>query len=142
MVTARDIMTRGAECAKPTDSLVDVARRMRMQNVGALPICGDDGRLSGMITDRDIVVKCIAAGGNPAEHTAGEFAQGGVVTVKADDSVERALRTMMGAGVRRLPVIDGRTIVGMISLADLAMSLPEDNVGELVGAVSSAPPNN
>jgi len=142
MATAREIMTRGAECANPGETLVDVARRMRMQDVGALPICGDDGELKGMITDRDIVVKCIAGGGNPAEHTVGEFAQGSAIVIRAGDSVEKALRTMMAAGVRRLPVVEGRSVVGMISLADLAMRLPEDEVGELVGAVSSAPPNN
>ncbi|SFC39378.1 CBS domain-containing protein [Nocardioides terrae] len=142
MTTARDIMTRGAECAKPYETLVDAARRMRMQDVGALPICGDDGEIKGMITDRDIVVKCIAAGGNPAEHTVGELAQGSAVTIRAGDSVEVALRTMMGANVRRLPVVEGRSVVGMVSLADLAMTLPEDDVGELVGVVSSAPPNN
>ena len=113
-----------------------------MQDVGALPICGDDGELKGMITDRDIVVKCVAAGGNPAEHTVGEYAQGRAVVVRAGDSVEKALRTMIGAGVRRLPVVEGRSVVGMISLADLAMSLPDEGVGELVGAVSSAPANN
>jgi CBS domain-containing protein len=142
MTTARDIMTRGAECAKPNETLVAAARRMRMQDVGALPICGDDGELKGMITDRDIVVKCVAAGGNPAEQTVAELAQGSAVTVRAGDSVEKALRTMMGANVRRLPVVEGRSVVGMVSLADLAMSLPEDDVGELVGSVSAAPANN
>jgi CBS domain-containing protein len=142
MTTARDIMTRGAECTKPHETLVDAARRMRMQDVGALPICTDDGEIMGMITDRDIVVRCIAAGGDPATDTVGALAQGSAVTIRAGDSVERALRTMMGANVRRLPVVEGRTVVGMISLADLALSLPEDDVGELVGAVSAAPANN
>jgi CBS domain-containing protein len=142
MVTARDIMTRGAECARTTESLVDVARRMRMLDVGAMPICDEDDRLHGMLTDRDIVVKCVAAGGNPAHHRAGELAQGTAVTVGVEDSIEEALRTMMNADVRRLPVKDGRTLVGMVSLADLAMSLPDEDIGELVGAVSSSPPNN
>ena len=142
MTTAREIMTRGAACAMTTESLVDAARRMRMLDVGALPICDEDGRLRGMITDRDIVVKCIAAGGNAADHTVGELAQGETITIGADDSVEEALRTMMNADVRRLPVVDGHALVGMVSLADLAMNLPDENVGERVGAVSSAPPNN
>src|SRR4051795_12925737 len=138
MVTARDIMTRGAECASTRESLVDAARRMRMLDVGALPICGEDGRLQGMITDRDIVVKCIAAGGNPADHHVGELAQGDAITVGADDGVEKALFTMMNADVRRLPVLDGHTIVGMVTLADLAMHLPDEEVGGLVGAVTAA----
>lgn len=142
MVTAREIMTRGAECARTTESLVDVARRMRMLDVGAMPICGEDGHLRGMLTDRDIVVKCVAAGDDPAERTAGELAQGSTITIGADDSVEQALFTMMSADVRRLPVVDGNALVGMVSLGDLAMNLPDEDVGELVGAVSSAPPNN
>lgn len=142
MTTAREIMTRGAECATTTESLVGAARRMRMLDVGALPICGEDGRLRGMITDRDIVVKCIAAGRDAADHTVGELAQGEAITIGADDSVEDALRTMMDADVRRLPVVEGHELVGVVSLADLAMSLPDEEVGELVGAVSSAPPNN
>jgi CBS domain-containing protein len=140
--TARDIMTRGAECARPEESLVAAARRMRMQDLGALPICDEDGRLLGMITDRDIVVKCVAAGDDPAKTTVRELAQGSAVVIRAEDGVEKALRIMMGAGVRRLPVVEGRSVVGMIGLADLAMSLPEDDVGELVEAVSTAPSNN
>ena len=66
MTTARDIMTGGVECASVNDSLTDAAKKMRDLDVGALPICGDDNRLQGMITDRDIVVKCIAEGGDPS----------------------------------------------------------------------------
>ena len=142
MVTAREIMTRGAECARAPESLVDAARKMKALDVGALPICGEEDRLEGMITDRDIVVKCIAEGGVPAEHTVGELAQGEAVTIGADDSVEEALNAMMTAEVRRLPVIDGHRLVGMVSLADLAMNLPDEEIGELVGAVSAAAPNN
>jgi CBS domain-containing protein len=142
MITAREIMTRGVECARTTESLVDVARRMRMLDVGALPICGDDGRLTGMVTDRDIVVQCIAAGGDPADHHVGELALGEAAYVGADDGVERALLTMMNADVRRLPVLDGHTIVGMVTLADLAMSLPDEDVDDLVGVVPAVPSNN
>jgi CBS domain-containing protein len=125
MPTAREVMTRGAPCASSTESLVDAARRMRMLGVGMLPVCGEGGRLQGMITDRDIVVECIAAGGHPAEHRVGELARGEVVTVDADDSVEQALRTMMDADVRRLPVIDEHRLVGVVRLSDLAGSLPD-----------------
>jgi CBS domain-containing protein len=130
-------MTRGAECAKPEETLVAAARRMRMQDVGVLPICDDDGQLLGMISDRDIVVKGVAAGRDPAEQTVGELAQGSAVVIRAQDSIERALRTMMAAGVRRLPVVEGRSVIGMISLVDLAMSLPEEDVGDLGGSGTS-----
>jgi CBS domain-containing protein len=139
MPTVREIMTGNAECASVNDSLVDVARKLRDLDVGALPICGDDNRLAGMITDRDIVVKCVAEGGDPNSVKASELAEGKPVTVGADDSVEEALRTMSRHGVRRLPVIDGHDLVGMVSQADIAKNLPEQSVGDLVEAISSAP---
>lgn len=142
MPTVRDIMTGGAECASTNDSLVDAARKLRDLDVGALPICGDDNRLHGIITDRDIVVKCIADGGDPSSVKVSELAEGKPVTIGAEDSVEEAMRTMSQHGVRRLPVIDGHELVGMLSQADVAKNLPEESVGDLVEAISSAPPNS
>lgn len=142
MTTAREIMTPGAECVGVNDTLVDAARRMRELDVGALPICGDDDRLKGMITDRDIVVRVIAEGQDPGSKTVGDLADGKPVTIGADDSVEEALATMSKHGVRRLPVIDGHTLVGIVSQADVARNLPEDRVGDLVEAISSAPSNS
>ena len=135
-------MTGSAECARSTDSLVDVAKKMRDLDVGALPICGDDDRLKGMITDRDIVVKCVADGADPSTVQADAFAEGKPVTIGADDSVEEALRTMTEHGVRRLPVIDGHDLVGMLSQADIAKNLPDDQIAQLVEAISKAPANN
>ena len=135
-------MTGSAECARTTDTLVDVARKMRDLDVGALPICGDDDRLKGMITDRDIVVKAVADGTDPSSLKADAFAEGKPVTVGADDSVEEALRTMTEHGVRRLPVIDGHDLVGMVSQADVAKNLPDDQIGQLVESISKAPANN
>ncbi len=137
MATARDIMTGGAECVGENDTLVDAARKMRDLDVGALPICGQDNRLKGMLTDRDIVVRCLAEGGDPTSARAGEFAEGKPVTVGADDPVEEILRTMSQYKVRRLPVIDGQDLVGMVSQADVARNLPEEKVGDLVEAISS-----
>jgi len=142
MTTARDIMTRDATCAKTDDTLADAARRMRDLDVGALPICGEDNRLKGMITDRDIVVKCVAEGGDPSTTKVADLAEGKPVTIGADDSVEEALHTMTEHGVRRLPVIDGHDLVGIVSQADIAKNLPEERIGELVEAISSGPTNN
>ena len=143
MATARDIMTGSAECAQTTDTLVDAAKKMRDLDVGALPICGEDNRLKGMITDRDIVVKVIAAGLDPSSTKVGDIASGTeVVTIGADDSAEEAIRTMKDHSVRRLPVIDGNDLVGMVSQADIARALPDAKVGDLVGVISEAPPNN
>lgn len=142
MTTAREIMTGSAECARTTDTLADAAKKMRDLDVGSLPICGEDDRLKGIITDRDIVVRCIAEGGDPTTTTVDSLAEGKPVTIGADDSVEEALHTMVEHHVRRLPVIDGHELIGMVSQADIAKNLPEDKVGELVEAISGAPPNN
>lgn len=138
MTTARDIMTADAQCVQEHETLQDAARKMRDLDVGALPICGDDNRLKGMITDRDIAVKGVAEGADGGTRV-GTFAQGKPVTIGADDSVEEALRTMAKHGVRRLPVIDGHDLVGMVSQADIARNLEESKTGELVEAISSIP---
>src|SRR5215210_2508800 len=142
MTTARDIMSGGAECAQTTETLADAAKKMRDLDVGALPICGEDDRLKGMITDRDIVVKCIAEGGDATSTKVESFCEDKPVTIGADDSVEEALKTMSDHGVRRLPVIDGHDLVGVVSQADIAKNLPEEQVGELVEAISSGRSNN
>jgi len=142
MKTVREIMSPNAECANVGETLVDAAKKMRDLDVGALPICGEDNRLKGMLTDRDIVVRCIAEGGDPTSMKVEELAEGKPVTIGADDSVEEALRTMSSHGVRRLPVIDGHDLVGMVSQADIARNLPDDKIGDLVEAISKAPSNN
>ncbi|MCM3688645.1 CBS domain-containing protein [Kocuria rosea] len=136
MTTAREIMSPGAECIGENQTLEEAARKMKDLDVGALPICGEDNRLKGVVTDRDIVVKCLAGGGDPRTVRAGELAEGKPVTIGADDSVEEAIRTMTDHQVRRLPVIDGHDLVGMVSQADIARSMPEDRVGELVELIS------
>jgi len=142
MTTAREIMTPGADCAKASETVVTAAQRMRDLDVGGLPICGDDDRLAGMLTDRDIVVRVVAEGKDASQVRVAELAEGKPVTIGADDSVEEALATMTKHGVRRLPVIDGHDLVGIVSQADVARNLPEDKVGDLVEAISSAPANN
>ena len=135
--TARDIMTPDCTCIGENDTLLDAAKRLAELNVGALPICGEDNRLKGMLTDRDIVVKCLAEGGDPSSTKAGELAQGEPVTIGADDPVEEILRTMTQYKVRRLPVIDGHDLVGVVSQGDVARNVPEEKVGDLVEAISS-----
>jgi CBS domain-containing protein len=137
--TARDVMTGGADCIGENDTLADAARRMAELDVGAMPICGEDNRLKGMLTDRDIVVKAIAQGKDPSATRAGEFAQGKPVTIGADDSVDEALHTMKDHKVRRLPVIDGHDLIGVVSQGDLAQAVEESEVGDLVEAISAAP---
>ena len=137
MTTARDIMTGSAECASESETLVDAARKMKDLDVGSLPICGEDDRLKGVITDRDIVVNCVADGRDPSSVTVIEMGDGKPVTIGADDSVDEILRTMISHKVRRLPVIDGHRLVGMVAQADVARALPDPQVGELLEALSS-----
>lgn len=138
MATARDIMTEDAQCIGENDTLEEAARKLADLDVGSMPICGEDNRLKGMLTDRDIVIKAIAQGKSPAETKAGDLGEGKPVTIGADDSIEEALRTMTEHKVRRLPVIDGHDLIGIVSQADIATNLPEDKAGELVEAISSA----
>jgi CBS domain-containing protein len=106
-----------------------------------MPICGEDDRLKGMLTDRDIVVKVLAEGKAPSSVKAGELGvgDGKTVTIGADDPIDEALRTMIDNKVRRLPVIDGHELVGIISQADIATNIDEEKVGDLVEAISAAP---
>jgi CBS domain-containing protein len=131
-------MTPNAECVGENETVLDAARKLADLDVGAMPICGEDNRLKGMLTDRDIVVKVVAQGKDPSTTRAGELGQGKPVTIGADDSIEEALHTMAEHQVRRLPVIDGHDLVGIVSQADIARNLDEKKTGELVEAISSA----
>jgi CBS domain-containing protein len=141
MTTARELMTPDAHCARTDETVATVAARMRDLGVGSLPICGEDQRLHGVVTDRDIVVGCVADGKDPSQVLVAEFCGEEPVIIGADDDASEALRTMMDHDVRRLPVIDGHELVGMLSQADVARAMPEDEVGRMLAAVS-APPSN
>lgn len=134
--TARDVMTGGAECIGETETVLDAARRLAELNVGSMPICGEDDRLKGMVTDRDIVVKVLAQGRDPATTQAGELGQGKPITIGADDPVDEAMAVMKEHQVRRLPVIDGHRLVGIVSQADLARKADHERVGDMVEAIS------
>lgn len=133
---AREIMTPDPECVRSSDSVRHAAKRMAELGVGSLPICGEDNRLKGVITDRDIVVKVVAADKDTRAVHVGELAQGEAVTIGADDSTEEILATMSHHQVRRLPVIDGHDLVGIVALADVARALSDAPVGTLLEALS------
>ncbi|MEV3988758.1 CBS domain-containing protein [Streptomyces sp. NPDC049837] len=137
MTTARQLMTKGVDCVGENDTVLQAAEMMKQLGVGAMPICGSDDKLKGMLTDRDIVVKALGAGKDPATTTAGELAQGQVVYVDADDDAQMVLRKMSEHKVRRLPVIDNHRLVGMIAQADVARALPDPQVGDLLEALST-----
>ena len=142
MSKARDVMHLGAECVGENGSLARAAEMMRDLHVGGLPICGEDKRLRGIITDRDIVVRCLAAGHDPATMTAGDLARGTPIWVDADADTQEVLDLMIESGVRRVPVIEDRRLVGMISEADLATQLGHAEVKRFAESIYGAPPNS
>jgi CBS domain-containing protein len=134
---ARDIMTPNALCIGENESLFLAARLMARFDVGALPIRGEDDRLRGLITDRDIVVEVLAEGVDPRWVYARELARGKPVTVRADASVEDVIGRMKASRVKRLPVIDGeKHLVGMVTQSDIARNADGSATGDLVRSLS------
>jgi CBS domain-containing protein len=135
---AREVMTSDCTCIGENETVLEAAKQLARLDVGAMPICGEDDRLKGMLTDRDIVTKVLAQGKDPSTTRAGEIGAGDgkTITIGADDTLEEALRTMSQHQIRRLPVIDGHRLVGIIAQADIARNYDEEKVGELVEAIS------
>jgi CBS domain-containing protein len=141
--TVREAMHQGCECIGENQSLLEAAKRMEELDVGVLPICGDDDRVKGMLTDRDIVVKALAQGRDPATTMCGELAQGTVRWTGADASLDEALGMMREHAVKRLIVMDDeKRLSGIITEADVATHVPEGRTGELVGAIAAQPPQH
>ncbi|KAB1978762.1 CBS domain-containing protein [Streptomyces triticiradicis] len=135
MTTAGDIMHRGAQWIPAHETLDRAAQLMRELNVGALPISDQNERLCGILTDRDIVVGCVAMGRDPARVTAGEMARGTPRWIDAGADVGEVLQEMKGHQIRRLPVIEDKRLVGMISEADLARHLSDEQLAAWVESV-------
>jgi CBS domain-containing protein len=137
MTTARDIMNAGVTCVGEHETLSAAAQHMREHNVGALPICGDDDRLHGMLTDRDIVIKGLAVGLDPNTATAGELSRDNVYYVDVDATISEMLNVMEEHQVRRLPVMAEHRLVGIVTEADIARHLPEHAIAEFIKAICS-----
>ncbi|WP_454197410.1 CBS domain-containing protein [Nocardia sp. Marseille-Q1738] len=137
MTTARDIMTPDVECVRSSDTIVTAAQRMAELNVGALPICGEDNRLKGMLTDRDIVVKVIAQRKDPLGVDAGELGGEELVTVDVNDDVRKVMSVMSQHQVRRVPVLENGQLVGIIAQADVATTVENTEAGSTVEAIST-----
>jgi CBS domain-containing protein len=141
--TVREAMHEGCECIGESQTLLDAAKRMKELDVGVLPICGEDDRLKGMLTDRDIVVKALARGDDPAATRCSEFAQGTVHWIVADASLDEALSMMREHAVKRLCVMDDdKRLSGIITEADVATSAPEGKTGGMVEAIAVQPPQH
>ncbi len=118
----KELMNPSVVTIEPTSSAALAARLISRHNVGALPVCGGDRRLRGVVTDRDIVLRCIAAEEDPAQTLVRDIMTRNCATVSPGDDCREASRLMAAQQVRRLPVVEGGKVVGMISLADLARS--------------------
>ncbi|MFG3440599.1 CBS domain-containing protein [Nonomuraea sp. NPDC047897] len=132
--TARDVMHPGATCLPEHETLDRAAQMMRDHGVGALPVCGGDDRIMGIITDRDIVTRCVAQGHDPASIRAADLVTG-LVSVTPDTPIQEALDQMERHQIKRLPVVESDHVVGMISEADLARHLPDDQLADFVHRV-------
>jgi len=115
-----ELMNPNVISVEPSSSASTAARLISRHNVGALPVCGEDRRLRGVVTDRDIVLRCIAAEEDPAQTPVRDIMTRSCVTVSPGDDCREASRLMAAQQVRRLPVVEGGKVVGMISLGDLA----------------------
>jgi CBS domain-containing protein len=133
--SVKDAMTSEVKTASPSQPLTDVARLMKQEDVGSVPVVDGD-RLVGVVTDRDIVVRGIADGSDPHAIKAGDIASRDVVTVRPDDDLDEVLRLMAQHQVRRLPVVDDGRLVGVVAQADVAQEAKEKDVGHLVEEIS------
>ena len=137
MATARDIMHPSAHCVQAHDTAANAARQMAEHGIGALPICDAEGRIKGMVTDRDLAVKVMAAGYDAEAYEVGDLPQQqSLVVADIDEDADMTLAKMSEQQVRRVPVVENGRVVGIIAQADVARTLPEPVVGEVVGAVS------
>jgi CBS domain-containing protein len=142
MTTARELMTERPTIVKAETSIADIARQLRDDRIGAVIVCNAEDRLQGVVTDRDIATEVVAAGKDPSSTKAMDILSGReTVTIGADDDLEETVRTMSKYAVRRLPVIDGDRVVGMVSQADVARHADDKKVAELVRNVSEAGDN-
>ncbi|MFE7798560.1 MULTISPECIES: CBS domain-containing protein [unclassified Nocardia] len=139
MTTARDIMKPGAQWISKDDTVGKAARIMAELGVGSLVIAGENERMCGIITDRDIVVKCIAQGRPPATTRAEELCESTPRWIDADADIDEVLDEMESHRIKRMPVIERKRLVGMISEADLARHLDDNQLGEFVTAVYGRP---
>ena len=132
-----EVMTRNVECTQPSASILDAARQMKKLDVGALPVCSGQERLIGMITDRDIVLRCVADGRDMNETKVQDIMTPDVEYCFEDQPVEHAARLMHDKQIRRLVVLhDDHKLCGIVSLGDLAVDTDERLVGSALEGIS------
>jgi len=135
MTQVREVMTSNPESCSPQASVVDAAKVMAKEDVGPIPVV-DSGRLVGILTDRDIVVRVVAEGRDPQSTSVGDVASAELATVSPDEDLDRALHLLTEQQVRRLPVVEGETLVGVVSQADIARQGDDRTTGQVVEQIS------
>jgi CBS domain-containing protein len=133
--SVREAMTASVSSVSPSQSLADAAEVMKGQNIGSVPVV-EEGRLKGIVTDRDIVTRAVAERRDPQSMQVEEIASHDLVTVEADQDLDEALALMAHHKVRRLPVVEDGQLVGMLAQADVAIEARDARVGEMVGQIS------
>ena len=131
----RDAMTPEPRVADPSLSLAEAAQLMRSEDIGSLPIV-QEGQLVAVLTDRDIVVRAVAESADPSATKVGDIASRKPVTIEPDEDLNEALAKMARAQVRRLPVVEGGRLVGVLAQADIAQEAKSKQAGELVEEIS------
>lgn len=116
----KDIMNPSVISVKPDDTAADAARLIARHNVGSLPVCGEDGGLRGIVTDRDIVLRCVATQEDPSKTKVSALMSRNCATVSPQDDARAAAQMMAQSQVRRLPVLENDKVVGILSLGDLS----------------------
>jgi CBS domain-containing protein len=134
-MTVKDVMTRDVRACEPSATVREAAALMAREDIGPIPVV-EDGRVVGIVTDRDLVIRVLADGRDPDHTTIGEIASKDLVTVSPDDDLEDAMRLLAGNQVRRLPVLDGDRLVGIVAQADIARLGKDAKTGEVVEEIS------
>ncbi len=135
MAQIRDVMTTNPTTVERSTSVLEAAKVMAGEDVGPLPVT-DGGRLVGIVTDRDIVTRVLAEERDAQSTTVADICSSDLVTVTPEDDLDQALRKMASAQVRRLPVVEGDRIIGIVAQADVARQAPEQQTGEIVEEIS------
>jgi CBS domain-containing protein len=131
----RDLMTENPSSCERGTPVAEAAKVMARENVGSVPVV-QNGRLVGVVTDRDLVVRVLAEGRDPQSTTVGEIASSELVTLSPDDGLDQALQLLARHQVRRLPVVEGERLVGIVAQADIARHADEVQTGEVVEQIS------
>jgi CBS domain-containing protein len=134
-----DVMTRNPKVLRASSSIMDAARAMRDFKIGNIIVVDDANKVRGIVTDRDLVVKGVAAGSDPSKTTLESVCTKDVTALKPTQTTDDAVKIMREKAIRRLPVVEGEKLVGILSLGDLAKRIDSESC---LGQISAAPPNN